>query len=272
MRKSLVWAALVVGVGFGSLPGKVTAADLTLRMQPAPSPSPSSGWAFQATMYGWATSLDGDVGIRNLPSVKVDASFTDIFEHLDGAFMGSFLAKNGDWMILTDLVWSQLSNDATLKIANEPTVKFKQRMLIASAIAGYRLPLGNPDVDLSLTAGVRYQRLTAETTVIPGVVPISLTGSQTKDWVDPVVGLVLQYRIDERWFVNALADIGGFGVGSQLTSQGFLAVGYKWTEAISTAVGYRALYTNYKSSSDETGSFRYDTTMHGPFMSLAFHF
>jgi hypothetical protein len=168
------------------------AADLTPQAQPsasAPAPVPT-GWAFQATFYGWLTSLDGKVGVRNLPPAKVNASFGDILENLDGALMGSFLAKNGDWMILADLVWSQLSDNATLKVGNAPTLKFKQDLLIASAIAGYRLPLGNPDLDLSVTAGLRYQRLSVDTTLIPGAFPVtSLENDQTKDWLDPIVGL-----------------------------------------------------------------------------------
>ncbi|CAH1668973.1 MULTISPECIES: hypothetical protein [unclassified Chelatococcus] len=250
------------------------AADLaTTPPPPVPPPSIPAGWTFQATLYGWATALNGTVGIRNLPPAKVDASFGDILKNLDGAIMGAFLAKNGDWMFLTDLVWAQLSDDAKLKFANEPTLKLKQRLLIASAIAGYRLPLGNPDLELSVTAGVRFQRLTLDTTLVPGAVPfVGFKNDQTKAWIDPIVGLALQYRINERWFLNALADIGGFGVGSQLTSQGLVSVGYKWTESFSTAVGYRALYTDYKGSGTRTGTFRYDTTMHGPFLSMAVHF
>ena len=38
----------------------------------------ASGWEFQATLYLWATALNGSVGIRNLPAAKVDASFSDI--------------------------------------------------------------------------------------------------------------------------------------------------------------------------------------------------
>ena len=257
----------ILGLALWAQP--VSAADVS----PAAPPSIPAGWTYQATFYGWATALNGSVGVRNLPPATVDVTFGDILQHFSGAVMGSFLARNGDWMILTDLVWAQLSGDARLKVANEPSVKAKQRLLIASALAGYRLPLGNPDLDLSVTAGVRYQRLTLDATLTPGTLPfVDLKNEQTKAWLDPVVGLVVQYRINERWFLNALADIGGFGVGSQLTSQGVVSLGYNWTETISTAVGYRALYTDYKSSGDRTGTFRYDTTMHGPFVSLGIHF
>ncbi|ALA18037.1 hypothetical protein AL346_12285 [Chelatococcus sp. CO-6] len=264
--------AVAGAMGCTLLSAPAVGADLQPQPPVPAQPAPGS-WQFQATIYGWATSLTGTVGVRNLPAAKVDASFADVLENLDGALMGSFLAKNGDWMFLIDIVGARLSDSATLKIANAPTVKFRQGLFIASAIAGYRLPLGDPNLDVSLTAGVRYQQLTAKMTLYPGLLPgLSLTNEETEDWLDPIVGVALQYRINDRWFVNALADIGGFGVGSDLTAQGLVSVGYKWTDTVSTAIGYRALYTDYSTSGHRTGTFRYDTTMHGPFLSLAFHF
>ena len=231
----------------------------------------ASGWEFQATLYLWATALNGSVGIRNLPTAKVDASFADILEDLDGAVMAAFLAKRGDWMILADLVYADLSDSATLSVANSPRLKFEQSLLIASAVAGYRLPFSTPDLDLSLTAGLRYQRLETTTSLTSGAFPVSVQSRTTKQWLDPIVGLALQYDINDRWFLNGLADIGGFGVGSQLTAQGFLAAGYRWNDRVSTAVGYRALYTDYESGSGAS-RFDYEATMHGPFMSLGFRF
>lgn len=231
----------------------------------------ASGWEFQATLYLWATALNGSVGIRNLPTAKVDASFSDILEDLNGAAMAAILARNGDWMILADLVYADLQDSVQLNVANSPTLKFEQSLLIASAVAGYRLPLGTPDLDLSLTAGLRYQRLSAKTTLSSGTYPLSVRSDKTRQWLDPIVGLALQYEIGDRWFLNGLADIGGFGVGSQLTAQGFLAAGYRWNDRLSTAVGYRALYTDYESGSG-TSRFDYEATMHGPYMSLGVRF
>ncbi|MCA1244060.1 hypothetical protein LC092_16555 [Stappia stellulata] len=231
----------------------------------------ASGWEFQATLYLWATALNGSVGIRNLPTTKVDASFADILEDLNGAAMAAILARNGDWMILADLVYADLSDSATLSVANSPRLKFEQSLLIASAVAGYRLPINNPDLNLSVTAGLRYQRLEATTSLTSGAFPVSVQSHTTKQWLDPIFGLALQYDINDRWFLNGLADIGGFGVGSQLTAQGFLAAGYRWNDRVSTAVGYRALYTDYQSGSGAS-RFDYEATMHGPFMSLGVRF
>ena len=63
------------------------------------------------------------------------------------------------------------------------------------------------------------------------------------------------------------ADVGGFGVGSRFTTQGFASVGYRWTESISTALGYRAIYTDYRKD-----GFSYRATQHGVFSSIAYHF
>ncbi len=230
-----------------------------------------SGWEFQATAYLWATALNGSVRVRNLPSADVNVDFSDILENLDGAFMGSFLAKHGNWMVLGDLVYADLSDSTRLSVARSPTLKYSQTLLIASAIGGYRLPIANQDIDLSVTAGLRYQRLTAKTSLTSGTFPVSVQSDTTRDWTDPIVGLSLQYEFNDRWFVNGIADVGGFGVGSQFTSQGFLAAGYNWSSHISTAIGYRALYTDYQSGSG-SNTFDYETTIHGPFMSLGVRF
>jgi hypothetical protein len=148
------------------------------------------------------------------------------------------------------------------------TVSFEQSQAIVSGIVGYALPIDVPGLQLSATAGIRYNHLKAELDIDPVRFPALFPGRQgTQDWVDPVVGLSAHYDINNKWFVNALADIGGFGVGSRLTAQGFLAVGYNWSERFSTALGYRAIYTDYKDD-----GFVYDTTMHGLFTSMALHF
>ena len=221
-------------------------------------------WKFQLTVYGWATAFNGDVGIRDIPPVDVNITFAELLKKLDGAFMGSFYATDGEWMVLTDLIWAKVSDQVTGPAGG--TVKYEQTQAIVSGIVGYALPLGIPDLQLSATAGVRYNHLKAKLDLDPADFPgISREGS--KDWVDPTIGLSAHYDVNERWFVNALADVGGFGVGSDITAQGFLAVGYNWNEKFSTALGYRVLYTDY-----DKGGFVYNITQHGPYAGLGFHF
>ena len=89
-----------------ALSAPALAADLPPE-QPEPQPiSVGHEWRFQATLYGWLTAINGDVGIRGLPPVAVDVTAADLLENLDkldGALMGSLYGTDGTWMFLTDL-------------------------------------------------------------------------------------------------------------------------------------------------------------------------
>lgn len=241
------------------------AADLATDTQPPPPLVLEDGWKFQVTLYGWATALDGKVGIKGIKPASVDVSFADILKNLDGAVMGSFYASNGTFMVLTDLVWAKLSDKADF--GDGGTVKFSQTQAIASGVVGYRLPFGPPNLDISATAGFRYNYIRAKVDVDLGLFPLADSRSGSVSWVDPTVGVFMHYDINDKWFVNGIADVGGFGIGSKITAQGFATIGYNWTKTISTAIGYRAIYTDY-----EDGGFVYKTTQHGIFTSVGIHF
>lgn len=237
-----------------------------------PSVPAAPAWQFQATLYGWATAVDGDVGAGRLPAVPVDASIADVLEKLDGAVMGTFFASNGQWMFLADLVLARLSRDGQVGAFGGSALDAELSQTVATGAVGYWLPLGLSGVDIAVTGGLRYMRVSADLALTPDLLPLGLSASQSRWWLDPTVGLTAQWHIDERWFMNAIVDIGGFGVGSKLSSSGYLGLGYMWTPSFSTAVGYRYLYEDYESSNGRGGAFRYDATMHGPTVSVAWHF
>jgi len=244
------------------------AADLPSKAPPAPLVVVEPEWKFQATFYLWATAMNGDTGVRGLPPASVDVTFSDVLDNLDGAVMGSFLAQKGDWTFLVDLIYADISDSASFGPLGGTTADLSLQQTIFQGMAGYKLPLGPPEnVALSGTVGFRYQHLDADFDLSNAFLPIGASTGGSQDWVDPTVGLMLQYRIDDKWFINAIGDVGGFGVSSKITAQGFLAVGYMWTPSISSAIGYRAIYTDY-----EKDGFVYDVTQHGAFLSVAYHF
>jgi hypothetical protein len=237
-----------------------TAPDKQAQALPVPA-----NWQFQATAYGWLTGLNGEIGVRYRQPIPVNVNFTDILNNLKGVFMGAFQAKNDTWMFLVDLVWSKLGANRTLRYGGQLDVE--QTLGVAEGYVGLRAPVGSPDLDIRFLAGVRGQRLEADIRHVAVALPLNLSASQSKEWVDPLVGLAIQYQFDKHWFVNATGDIGGFGLGSKLTSQGLLTIGYRWTDNVSTSIGYRVLYTDY-----QKGGFTYNTTMHGVFLGLGVHF
>src|SRR5262245_1077333 len=54
--------------------------------QAAGSQPSSEGWQFQIIPYRWGTSIDGRVGVGDR-TADVDASFSNILDHLHFAFM-----------------------------------------------------------------------------------------------------------------------------------------------------------------------------------------
>jgi hypothetical protein len=91
--------------------------------------------------------------------------------------------------------------------------------------------------------------------------------STDKQWVDPIVGLRAQWNLNEHFFLAAYADIGGFGISSQLTWQAQGTLGYNFTKNIFTEVGYRYLHTDYTD-----GGFTYDMAQSGAFIGLGLRF
>ncbi|MGQ3215223.1 MAG: hypothetical protein ACT6U0_18505 [Shinella sp.] len=225
----------------------------------------NTGWKYQVTLDGWLAGLNGDIGVRGLPTAAVDVSPLDVLESLDGVFAGSFQAVGDSWLLYTDVMWAKISTEADVGPFGG-TARFEQKQIVATALVGYELPINVENMQLYATGGLRYQHNEVELDIDPAFFP-SVNRSGSQSWVDPIVGLTMHYDVNDKWFVNVMADIGGFGVASDITLQGTATVGYNWTDTIASSFGYKALYTDY-----EEGGFRYDATQHGIFTRLAVRF
>lgn len=267
-------AGMLAGLSMALAPASAAlAADLPSSAPKAvESPAPAPHLDYQLSLYGWATSLSGDVGVGRLPTTSVDVPFSDVLDHLNGALMGSLFAQNEDWVILADVVFAKLSDARSLDAFGGSRLDAEVNQFIATGAIGYKLPLGRPDLDVALTAGARYMSVKGALTFDPFALPVDISASRRQWWIDPTVGIYMHWDVTEKWFVNAIADIGGFGAGSRLSSTGYVGVGYMWTENFSTSLGYRYLYEDYVGDGDGAGTFRYKTTMHGPTVALAWRF
>jgi len=87
---------------------------------------------------------------------------------------------------------------------------------------------------------------------------LNASASLNERWVDPYVGFAARYNLSKAWYLTGKADIGGFGLGSELTWQAYGALGCQVTRFIFVEAGYRYLYTDYNH-----GGFVYDVTQSG---------
>ncbi len=262
--------------------GAASAADLPTR-KPPPVPTPvaePSPWRFEVTGYGWASSLAGTSGFGGLPSLPYYASFGKVLEHLDGALMGSVLARNGAYIVGLDMLWSRVGGSGTVRLSYGPFNAAGADLTltegVATAFGGLRIPIGPPNLEIYGTVGARYMYSGNKLTLNSPVPGFSASTSVNKDWVDPVAGFAAHYRFDDRWFVNVFGDLGGWS--DSATGQALASVGYDWTRNWSTTLGYRVLYTYEK---QDTGfnaltgadrSFRYQQWMYGPFIGVKYSF
>jgi hypothetical protein len=82
--------------------------------------------------------------------------------------------------------------------------------------------------------------------------------SKGNDWWDPYIGLRARYNFSPAIYLIGRADIGGFGVGSDLMWQAEAALGLQLSRSVHAELGYRALSFDY-----EGNGLTNDTITHG---------
>jgi len=214
----------------------------------------TNAWTCDVTLYGLAAGMSGDVTVRGKPA-EVDFGFDKVWDNLDFAMMGKVRVGYDRWALTTDLVYMDL--EAT---KNGLTVDFEQWMVEPSL--SYAVGKG-----VEVLAGTRYNNLSAG---ISGG-PLGFNPSDTRDWWDPIVGANLSLPLGRQFSFNVRGDIGGFGVGSDLTWQAFPSFDWRFTQWGSLQLGYRWLYMDYETGSG-TSQFQYDMLTQGPQLGFTVHF
>jgi hypothetical protein len=249
VMKVVKWAFLSAGLALGQAP---------LAQDAAPEADVGAGgWKWEATVYMLGASMDGLTAVPPL-FAEVDIGFDKILDNLEFGAMGRVRAMRDPWSINLDVIYMGLG------VSGEPPE--------------FALPF---DVDVDQTAielatgfkyndyfesivGVRYIDLGVDIRIFG---PFSAQASGSEDWFDPFIGANIRAPLGENWSFRGRADIGGFGVGSDLTWQ--LEALFEWhmSERASLQLGYRAIDIDY----DKDG-FVYDVLTQGPQAGVTFRF
>jgi hypothetical protein len=218
-----------------------------------------TNWKFIFEPYIMFPYMSGETGVRNLPSVDVDANPGDIFDKLQFGAMLYLEAQNDEWAITSDLLYMNLEQGVTSTgIVNSGKAQAKQ---LGYELAGlYRLA---PYLESGI--GLRLNSISSELDISRNTIggPETLTGSLSRTWVDPIVIIRVTALIEEKWEFTFRGDFGGFGLGSTFTWQVQGYVGYHFSNLLQTALGYRIIGINYDKGTGED-RFRYDMNIFGP--------
>jgi hypothetical protein len=300
---SLALAVLAMAAG----PGTARGADLTPPAVPPSVPvAPPSAWTYNFTPYGWISWLDGKTTIKGR-DFDLYVTPKQLLDSLEAAWFSYMEARNGPISVFADVVYANLSGSGSGIITRQPRPNVTAT-LGASVGAGlttatielggsYELfrsgglgPNGVPTAggvfSLEALGGVRYWRQATEATVklkgtlnIDDLVILSrkrvLVGSGSVDWVDPFVGARAFWEFMPGQKLQLRGDIGGFGIGSQLSWQAMATYNANFATVngvkVDAYLGFRALSVDYTQGSGNT-RYRYDAVQYGPVTGVSMRF
>lgn len=218
-------------------------------------------WSGQITPYVWAAGVGGDITpFTGAPGLSFDKSASEILRDLDGAFFLSGYARRDRLVLMGDLSWSSSSRSGAIPPGLPAEAKLKQRSL--TLLAGWRA-VTNDDMSLDLLAGLRAWRIEGSVNVAGGM----LSASPSKNFVDPIVAVRANFKLAPKWSSIFYADYGGFGSGSDSTSQILATVNYQAGDNLWLSAGYRQLNVDYQS-----GGTKFDVSMAGPLLGATWRF
>jgi hypothetical protein len=242
-----------------------------------------SGWEFTVAPYLWAISMNGNVTVRGLEA-DVDASFNDIWDELNFAFMLAYEARKGRWGLWGNTIYSNLGDSDVEGPAGltkvDPTVTaFWQELGGFYRVGTWDLADNPgkkaPSVTLDTFFGARYTYLDTKID-FEGVFSSLINNiDQDKSWLEPLIGARTIWDLNERWVLTLAGDIGGVAFGSDFAWSASGLIGYQFNlfgeNNARVFAGYRGLSQDY---SDGSGNdkFEWDVTLHGPILGLAIRF
>lgn len=251
------------------------AADATVDMPEEPVPAERPNWALQITPYMWAAGLGGSISpFRRAPTIGVEKSFSDVLEDLNfGGFVNIWgrydrFVFSGDVMYVntTDSHASGPLPPLPVPIPPGTVVNgdVDTEQFMATLQGGYRV-VDTRDFTLDALGGVRFWHISNDVTV--SALGLSRSYGESFGWADPVVGARAFLRLTEKLSLQAQADIGGFGAGSDFTWSALATVNYVFTEHLSVSAGYKVLDVDY-----DRGGHVYDTQLSGPVLGMTYRF
>jgi hypothetical protein len=262
------------------------AADTIIdRSDAAPIAVEHSDWALQISPYLWAAGLKGDISpFERGPTMGVDKSFSDVMDDLNlGGFINIWgryerFVFSGDVMYVdtTDshgtgpLPAFQIPGlGAAIPPGASVDARVDTKQFMATLQGGYRV-LDTPGITFDALAGARFWHISTDVRVTashPAIGSRSASHDESFGWVDPVVGVRAFFRLTEKLSLQAQADIGGFGAGSDLTWSALATLNYVVTDHFSVSAGYKVLDVDY-----DDGGHVYDTQLSGPVLGMTYRF
>ena len=182
--------------------------------------------------YLWTAGMDVELG-RPGNTTNIDVSFSDYVDLIDLGAAFVFEARGDQWLIATNFLWVELSEDFNLPTG---TTEAEIDEFVIEVFGGYR-PAAWEETWILL--GARYLELDVEIDFE------NITDfSESREFTDPYVGLSWQPRRG-KWEYVVEGDIGG-GVDADLAWSFSLGAFYHFNDRFAMSGGYRYIDIDYE--------------------------
>jgi hypothetical protein len=203
---------------------------------------------------------------------ELDLGFDAVLQQLQGAFTLHFEANKKHVGAVTDFSYVDVGKGGAFQIprpdGSTASGDLGVKLIFWEAWGFYRVGEGRNVLDLM--GGIRYNRTATD-------IDFSNIGGPAIDfaidWLDPIVGARWIGQVHPKVRLSARADFGGFGAGSELTTnlQGGLAILLR--EKILLVFQYRWMDVEYEQGTAQMPDFyRYEATSQGPLIGMGFEF
>lgn len=179
------------------------------------------------------------------PTFSFESSFSENVEDLDVAFFIAGYARYGRFVTLGDVSYSKSSRDGRLPAGAGPLPPGipangslqQTSMTLAAGLRAFDLN----GIAVDVLGGARHWR-------IKGSVEVPLAGlsvSPSLLFTDPILAVRANITLADRWSLIVYGDVGGFGAGSDQTSQLVATVNFQMRDDLFVSVGYLTLSVDY---------------------------
>jgi hypothetical protein len=246
----------------GSSAYGVTASSLAAAQSTS---SGGSDWEFAGTPYLWASGAKAKIETPQGENINVDESFTDILGDLKFAMMGAFEAKHGRFVSVQDLMYLSIGSSAHGHLGPIPLdAHVDEKLLTTSHLFGYRV-VDNGPMFVDVFAGGRLTSIKVDLDIDAPLV--SFHRSSKKTQFGPVIASRVRFPLGDKWGVGVYGDLGGFGVGADLSWQLLGTVQYDISDRWRLLAGWRHFYAKQTKN-----DFDVHLKLDGPILGATFRF
>jgi hypothetical protein len=216
--------------------------------QGGPTAAMDGQWHFGVAPYMWFTGIKGEASVKGLPSVPVDASFSEIWDNFDFGLAGRFEGRKDRFGFGLDFTYNNLGVPVAqgAPVVGRLNLEADVRQLFTEGYGFYRVASGgrtdNP-AHLDVIVGARYTgtktRLTAK-----GPEGTECDGNSRKlQWVDALAGVKFRAPLGSRVALLGRGDVAGFGSKLTWNLEGDVAV--RVSERWALGAGWRHMDIDY---------------------------